>query len=63
MVIDPNEFSIIQDKSFASFNNMNTNILWVVLFITLIILVYIGDEFKNRYNCLSKDHAINLEQP
>ena len=30
MVIDPNEFSIIQDKSFASFNNMNTNILWVV---------------------------------
>ncbi len=61
MVIDPNEFSIIQDKSFASFNNMNTNILWVVLFITLIILVYISDEFKKiDIIALGKDHAINL---
>jgi iron complex transport system permease protein len=61
MVIDPNEFSIIQDKSFASFNNMNTNILWVALFFTLIIFVYISDEFRKiDVIALGKDHAVNL---
>ena len=61
MVIDPNEFSVIQDKSFASFNNMNTNLLWIALVLTLIIFVLISDEFKKvDIIALGKDHSINL---
>lgn len=61
MIIDPNEFSVIQDRSFASFNNMNTNILWIALAISLIIFIIISDEFKKLdVIALGKDHAINL---
>lgn len=61
MIIDPNEFSIIQDKSFASFNNMNTNVLWVALAISLITIIIIIDDFiKIDVIALGKDHSINL---
>src|SRR5690606_26030255 len=61
MIIDPNEFSIIQDKSFASFNNMNTNILWFALALSAIIFILISDEFKKLdIIALGREHAINL---
>ena len=61
MIMDPNEFTIIQDRSFASFNNMNTSILWVAIILITIVIIYIGDEFlKLDVLALGKDNAINL---
>ncbi|MCG0056936.1 iron chelate uptake ABC transporter family permease subunit, partial [Escherichia coli] len=33
MLIDPNEFQVVQDKMFASFNNINTDLLWLAFII------------------------------
>ena len=61
MIMDPNEFTIIQDRSFASFNNMNTSILWIAIILITIVIIYIGDEFlKLDVLALGKDNAINL---
>jgi len=61
MLIDPNEFSIIQDKSFASFNNMNIDIFWFAFIVSLVIIILISDEFfKIDVIALGKDEAINL---
>lgn len=40
MMIDPNEFLHIQDKMFASFNNVNTNILILATVIVLLVALY-----------------------
>lgn len=61
MVIDPNEFAIIQDKMFASFNNINTGILFIAFIIVVISMIY-----SYRYirvldvMALGRENAINL---
>src|SRR5690606_19108593 len=38
MIIDPNEFVVIQDQSFASFNNVNEDLLMI----SIVMLVAVG---------------------
>lgn len=64
VLIDPNEFLNVQDKMFASFNNINTDLL---LF-SVIGLVLIG-LYSMRYMkyldvlALGREHAVNLGIP
>lgn len=41
MLIDPNEFQIVQDKSFASFNNVNTDLLYIAAVIFILLGIYV----------------------
>ncbi|PKG23431.1 iron chelate uptake ABC transporter family permease subunit [Niallia nealsonii] len=61
MLIDPNEFLIVQDKMFASFNNINTNILLISIIIVAGVVVYTL-KFSKFFDVMSlgKDQAINL---
>ncbi|MBU5484667.1 iron chelate uptake ABC transporter family permease subunit [Clostridium sp. MSJ-11] len=61
MLIDPNEFMIIQDKMFASFNSMNTEILFIASIVILLIMVYTYDYMKILdVLSLGREQAINL---
>lgn len=61
MVIDPNEFLVLQNRMFASFNNVNTNLL----VFALVLMVAVG-LYARRYShvldvvALGRDQAINL---
>ncbi|WP_367912478.1 iron chelate uptake ABC transporter family permease subunit [Bacillus pumilus] len=61
MLIDPNEYQVVQDKSFASFNHMNTDILLIasVLFAALCLYIW---TFRSKLDVMSlgKEHAVNL---
>ncbi|ANU26495.1 iron chelate uptake ABC transporter family permease subunit [Planococcus versutus] len=61
VLIDPNEFSIIQDRMFASFNNVNSDLVWMSL---VIITVLIAFAWKQNAALdvltLGRDTAINL---
>ncbi|MBP1990398.1 iron chelate uptake ABC transporter family permease subunit [Paenibacillus eucommiae] len=61
MLIDPNEFLIVQDKMFASFNNVNTDILLIAMILMLLVGVYFA-KFTKYLDVLSlgREHAINL---
>ncbi len=61
MVIDPNEFLIIQDKMFASFNNVNTKILALasLMVICSTSYVFINNKTLDVLN-LGRDNAVNL---
>lgn len=61
VLIDPNEFLSIQDKMFASFNNVNNDLIWWALFIILAIVLY-GWKYMRELDVLSlgRDTAINL---
>jgi iron complex transport system permease protein len=61
MLIDPNEFTILQGRMFASFDNVNTGILWASIVVTAIIIVYIYD-YGSTLDVLSlgREQAINL---
>lgn len=61
MLIDPNEFSIVQNNMFASFNNINTNLLGFSSAIFLGSALYsIPHIYKMDVMSLGKEHAINL---
>lgn len=61
VLIDPNEFQISQDIGFASFNRINTHILWLALVILIVVIL-----FSLRYwkyldvLALGREQAINL---
>ncbi|WP_368503008.1 iron chelate uptake ABC transporter family permease subunit [Alkalihalophilus sp. As8PL] len=61
VIIDPNEFLSVQNRMFASFNNVNTDLLWLSLLLFGMICLYY---FKfNKYLdvlSLGREHAINL---
>lgn len=61
MIIDPNEFSVVQKSLFASFNNINTELLGISA-IALIISLLIGSKLLHNLDVLAlgKEHAINL---
>ncbi len=61
VIMDPNEFSNLQDKMFASFNNINDSLLGIsALVIILCIIFTIKDNPKLDVISLGQDHAINL---
>lgn len=61
VLIDPNEFEVLQSKMFASFSNINTDILLIAIVAVLIIAVLIHDEFgKLDVMLLGREQAINL---
>ncbi|MCZ2260358.1 iron chelate uptake ABC transporter family permease subunit [Sporosarcina sp. G11-34] len=61
VLIDPNEFMLVQDKMFASFNNVSGDLVWWALGIVGFTLV-IGWRSMNDLDVLSlgRDTAINL---
>ncbi|WML32748.1 iron chelate uptake ABC transporter family permease subunit [Clostridium sp. OS1-26] len=61
MIINPNEFSIVQGKMFASFNNVNNDVLLISIVIILLVMIYMYD-YIDILDVLSlgRDHAINL---
>lgn len=61
MVIDPNEYLILQNKLFASFNNVNVDILFLSIVLVLLMIPFVWDDIK-YYDVMSlgKDQAINL---
>jgi iron complex transport system permease protein len=61
VLIDPNEFQIVQDRMFASFNNVNTDLLLAAILITAAIAVYFM-KFSHFLDVLSlgREHAVNL---
>ncbi|WP_454051955.1 iron chelate uptake ABC transporter family permease subunit [Clostridium sp. Marseille-Q7071] len=61
MVINPNEFLIVQDKMFASFNNVNTNVLMLSSIVVILAIAYCYDYIKILdVLSLGRDEAINL---
>ncbi|MCK1997211.1 iron chelate uptake ABC transporter family permease subunit [Psychrobacillus psychrodurans] len=61
VLIDPNEFTSLQNKMFASFNNVNGDLVWLALVIILLTVVY-GWRNIRELDVLSlgRDNAINL---
>ncbi|QTD39645.1 iron chelate uptake ABC transporter family permease subunit [Sporosarcina sp. Te-1] len=61
VLIDPNEFMRVQDKMFASFNNVSGELVWWALAI-VILMFLIGMRSFNELDVLSlgRDTAINL---
>lgn len=64
MLIDPNEFSIVQNSMFASFNNVNTRLIGVSTGILTLSMLY-AFSFAKQLDVMSlgRDHAINLGIP
>ncbi|MBU9722953.1 MULTISPECIES: iron chelate uptake ABC transporter family permease subunit [Bacillaceae] len=61
VLIDPNEFLVVQDRMFASFNNVNTDILTVSLVLIVAVVIYFARFFKYLdVLALGKEHAVNL---
>lgn len=61
VMIDPNEFMRVQDKMFASFNNINGELVWWALAI-LVLTIIIGWRYIRELDVLSlgRETAINL---
>lgn len=64
MLIDPNEFQVVQDRMFASINNVNAEILLTSSIVILLGFVYFLRFFKYLdVLSLGREHAINLGVP
>lgn len=61
VLIDPNEFLIVQNRMFASFNNVQTDLLYMSIGIIVVTLLYLL-RFTKYLDVLSlgKSHAVNL---
>ncbi len=61
VLIDPNEFMIVQDRMFASFNNVKTNLLWISTIAVILVALY-SIKLIRYLDVLSlgKDQAVNL---
>lgn len=60
-MIDPNEFAIAQGSSFASFNTVNAELLWIGSLVSVISAVWIWQQrHKLDILLLGKDYAIGL---
>src|SRR5690625_1288539 len=64
VLIDPNEFMIAQDRMFASINNVNTDLVYLSLFLIGLIIIYFLRFYKYLdVVALGKDQAVNLGVP
>jgi iron complex transport system permease protein len=63
-LIDPNEFLIVQDRMFASFNNINTSILMLAFVVIGLTCAYLS-RFAKYLDVLAlgKEHSVNLGVP
>lgn len=61
VLIDPNEFTSLQNKMFASFNNVNGDLVWLAMIIIVLSILY-GWRTIRELDVLSlgRDNAINL---
>ncbi|MTD31520.1 iron chelate uptake ABC transporter family permease subunit [Planomicrobium sp. YIM 101495] len=61
VLIDPNEFQVVQDRMFASFNNVNADLVWLSLgLITILIGVAWRKNSQLDVLSLGRDTAVNL---
>ncbi|MDG5785906.1 iron chelate uptake ABC transporter family permease subunit [Evansella sp. AB-P1] len=61
VLIDPNEFFIVQDRMFASFNNVNTDILTISIILFIFVTFYFWKYLKYLdVLSLGRDTAVNL---
>ncbi|MED3787841.1 iron chelate uptake ABC transporter family permease subunit [Peribacillus frigoritolerans] len=61
VLIDPNEFQVIQNKMFASFNNVNTDLLTLAIVLMIAAMIYFMRFLKYLdVMSLGRDQAINL---
>ncbi|WP_300382656.1 iron chelate uptake ABC transporter family permease subunit [Clostridium sp.] len=61
VLIDPNEFDKLLSKLYASFNIVNTQILFLAIIIIVIVFAFIYDDLKKLdVVALGRDEAINL---
>lgn len=61
VIIDPNQFSIVQSFMFVSFSKMNTNLLLIASVVLLGSLIYIHRHLRYLdVIALGREHAINL---
>ncbi|MDF9758985.1 MULTISPECIES: iron chelate uptake ABC transporter family permease subunit [Peribacillus] len=61
VLIDPNEFQMIQNKMFASFNNVNTDLLTLAIILMIAVMIYFMRFLKYLdVMSLGRDQAINL---
>ncbi len=60
-LIDPNEFLIVQDRMFASFNRIDTDILLLAYIVFALVVLY-SWKFRIYLDVLSlgREHAVNL---
>ena len=61
LLIDPNDFFIVQGKMFATFNKINTDLLWPSSII-LVVLLFFGFRMTKYLDvmALGREQAINL---
>ncbi|MGM8213201.1 iron chelate uptake ABC transporter family permease subunit [Virgibacillus sp. W0430] len=64
VLIDPNEFLSVQDRMFASFNNVNADLVWIA-FGLIIVVFAIGWRYIRYLDVISlgRENAINLGIP
>ncbi|SIR28084.1 iron chelate uptake ABC transporter family permease subunit [Peribacillus simplex] len=61
VLIDPNEFQMVQNKMFASFNNVNTDLLTLAIILMIAAMIYFMRFLKYLdVMSLGRDQAINL---
>lgn len=61
VLIDPNEFQVVQDKMFASFNHINTDLLFITGISIFLVTLYFMPLFKYLdVLSLGRDQAVNL---
>ena len=61
VILDPNEFLVLQGKMFASFSNINEDLLFIsVLIILALFIISIRDYNTLDVLSLGKEHSINL---
>lgn len=61
ILIDPNEYLVLQGKMFASFNRINTDLLWISLAVTLVVfLISLRDLRSLDVLSLGRSNAVNL---
>lgn len=64
VLIDPNEFLTIQNQMFASFSNINEDLLWLSIVILILTTVYVWPYLKYLDALsLGRDQAVNLGVP
>ncbi|MEV5026137.1 iron chelate uptake ABC transporter family permease subunit [Paenibacillus sp. LPE1-1-1.1] len=64
MLLDPNNFLLVQDKLFASFNNVNADILLLAAALSIGAVAFFHREFKYLdVLALGREHAVNLGVP
>lgn len=64
MLLDPNEFLVVQDKMFASFNNVNSEVMVLATAIAVLSALFFRKDLKYLdVMALGREHAVNLGVP